>query len=139
MRTGRPTKLTPALQATIVLALQSGAYVETAAAFAGVDRQSLFSWMKRGRKQKRGIYHDFLGAVEKAMADAELRDLTVINKAASAGIWQASAWRLERKFPKKWSRRVFVEQPKESKPKAPKVIGFNRPGEPTPPTPEPLY
>jgi hypothetical protein len=62
---------------------------------------------------------------------AELRDLTNINQAAAAGIWQASAWRLERRFPKKWSRRVFVEQPKEGKPKAPKVIGFNGPGDPS--------
>ena len=99
MRTGRPTKLTPALQAQIVLALQSGAYVETAAAFAGVDKVSLYAWLKRGRKQRRGLFRDFLNAVEKAMAEADLRDLTMINKAA-AKYWQAATWRLERKHPK---------------------------------------
>ena len=63
------------------------------------------------------------------VAKADLRDLTVINKAANAGHWQAAAWYLERSDPKHWGRRVVIDKERERKPKAPKVIGFNRPGE----------
>jgi hypothetical protein len=64
-----------------------------------------------------------------ASAEADLRDLIMINKAA-AKYWQAAAWYLERSDPKHWGRRVVIDKERERKPKAPKVIGFNRPGVP---------
>jgi transposase len=102
MRTGRPTKLTPALQQEVVTLLRAGNYIETACAFVDVDKASLYAWLKRGNRQKTGIYRDFLNATEKAIAEAEIRDLEVIRK---DGAWQGAAWRLERKFPDKWGRR----------------------------------
>jgi hypothetical protein len=50
------------------------------------------------------IYQEFREAVEKAKAEAEVRDVTLIDKAAKDGSWQAAAWKLERKFPNKWGR-----------------------------------
>ena len=102
---GRPTKLNPETQAKICDALRAGNYLETAAAYAGIDKTTLFDWLRKGARAKRGIHKEFSQAVEKAMADAETRDVALIGKAANNGTWQASAWRLERKYPDRWGRR----------------------------------
>jgi len=40
----RPTKLTPAVQKKIVDAIKAGNYMETAAAYAGISKQTLYNW-----------------------------------------------------------------------------------------------
>ncbi|SIS88550.1 hypothetical protein [Alicyclobacillus vulcanalis] len=101
---GRPTKLTPELQKKICDAIRAGAYIETAAAYAGVNKTTLYDWLRRGARSKSGIYREFSDAIEKALAEAEMRDLLIIGKAAEEN-WQAAAWRLERKFPERWGRK----------------------------------
>jgi hypothetical protein len=101
---GRQTKLTTEVQDRIVAALRAGNYQETAAAYAGISRTAFFDWLERGRNEPESIYAVFLDAVEKAKADAEVRDVALIDKAAHDGSWQAAAWKLERKFPNKWGR-----------------------------------
>jgi len=100
----RQTKLTPEVQDKIVSALRAGNYQETAANFAGISKPTFYGWMQRGRTEPDSIYSVFLDAVEKAKAEAEVRDVTLIDKAARDGSWQAAAWKLERKFPNKWGR-----------------------------------
>jgi len=104
MPSGRPTKLTPALQSKICDAIRAGNYLETAAAYAGVNKTTLHRWMRDGARAKSGALYEFNLAIEKALADAEARDVALIAKAASDGVWQAAAWRLERKFPQRWGR-----------------------------------
>jgi transposase len=105
---GRPTKLTKELQAKIVQAIEAGNYIETAAAYAGVDKVSLYAWMKKGHHEpENGLHREFLNAVQKALAAAEVRDVTLLAAAAEES-WQAAAWRLERKFPDRWGRRDTV-------------------------------
>jgi transposase len=106
---GRPTKLTPAAQGKIVAAIQAGNYIETAAAFAGVSKQTLYSWLRRGERARRGIYRDFNDAVQLALAQSEVMDLEVIRRAARLN-WTAAAWRLERRYPEKWGRKDKVTQ-----------------------------
>lgn len=101
---GRPTKLTPEVQDKIVAALRAGNYQETAAAYAGIHRDTFYGWMERGKNEPGSIYSDFSEAVERAKADAEVRDVALIDRAAADGSWQAAAWKLERKFPQKWGR-----------------------------------
>lgn len=103
-KTGRPEKLTPEVQQKIVDAIRMGAYIETAAAYAGINKSTLYDWMKRGARAKSGKYKEFSNAIEKALAESEMRDLAVIAKASQEN-WQAAAWRLERKFPDRWGRR----------------------------------
>jgi hypothetical protein len=55
------------------------------------------------------VYVDFVEAVEKARAQSEMRNVGLIQKAAVDGTWQASAWWLERSFPKRWGRSDRVE------------------------------
>lgn len=106
-KTGRPTKLTPELLEEVVKYVRTGAYVETAAAAAGVSKVSLYDWLKRGKrgdKSNNGLYIEFSEAMSQAVAESELRDIALIGKAASRN-WTAAAWRLERKHPQRWGRR----------------------------------
>lgn len=126
MAAGRPTKWSPDVQAKIVQAIQAGGYIETAAAFAGISKTTLYDWLKRGAREKERLqknnrarlrkgeapFVEFSNAIEKALAEAEMRDVVLIGKAA-AEQWQAAAWRLERKFPQRWGRRVAIEDAKE--------------------------
>lgn len=101
---GRPTKLTREIHDRIVTAIRAGNYIETAAAHAGIHKDTLYHWLKRGREASSGPYRAFSDAVQKAWADAEIRDVTLIAKAAEKE-WTAAAWRLERKFPDRWGRK----------------------------------
>jgi len=119
---GRPRgslKLNNDLQEKFVLAVRHGLYVETAAALVGMSKQTFYDWSKKAARARERREKDpkarltiterrligFLDAVAQAAAEAELRDLATISGAASRGVWQASAWRLERKFPEKYGRR----------------------------------
>lgn len=117
---GRPSKLTAELQSRICDAIRAGNYIETASAYAGISKDTLYNWMKKGAREKERvagtsrsirkkeqIYVDFSDAVEKALAEAEVRDLIIISNAAKND-WKAAAWKLERKFPKKWGRKEQV-------------------------------
>lgn len=107
MPAGRPTKLTPELQEKIIQAISAGNYIEVAAQYCGVDKATLYVWLKRGARASGGIYRRFNDSVQKALSAAEVRDVTLIAKAAEAD-WKASAWRLERKFPDRWGHRSTV-------------------------------
>lgn len=98
---GRKTRLTPERQQKIVNAIRAGAYVETAAAAAGINKVTLYRWLKRGNKYPGTIYAEFVEAVHEATAQAEMRDVLAVSKAAAED-WRAAAWRLERKYPKRW-------------------------------------
>ena len=136
---GRPTKFNPALAEKVLQYVRSGAYIETAAAASGINKATLFRWLREGAKGKNKALSEFNAAVEKALGEAELRDLLIIGKAATGGEviadvtvtkpdgttvrdrklsvpqWQAAAWRLERKFPDRYgiTRRIQAEVERE--------------------------
>ena len=117
---GRPKgttklELNPDLQTRIVTYIQAGAYVETAAAAAGICKDTFYDWLKRGAAYE-APFKCFSDAVQKAAAEAEVRDLAVIDKAARNGTWQAAAWKLERRNPKAWGRRTVIERPGDTEP-----------------------
>lgn len=84
---GRPPKLTPELQENIIHYLRFGNFLETSAAFNGLDASTVRRWITRGRreiqrleanlsskiKQSEAPYVDFCKAVEKADAESEIR------------------------------------------------------------------
>lgn len=102
---GRPTKLSADLQARIVRQLRAGGYVETAAAACGVAKPTLYAWLRQGNAEEAGPHRDFLNAVDEAIALAEQRDVSRIDRAASKD-WRPAAWRLERRNPRRWGARV---------------------------------
>jgi hypothetical protein len=113
-RPGPDTILTPEIQEKIVQCILRGAYVETAVTYAGVSKQAFYNWLKRGNREKEGIYRRFVDAIEKAMSESELTDILIVDKSAKGGQWQAAAWRLERRFPQRWGRRTEVSLDEET-------------------------
>jgi len=90
--------------------IRSGAYVETAAAFCGISKDTFYRWLRLADTDASNeLLVKLSDAVKKAMAEAELRDLKVIDTAAQNGVWQAAAWRLERKFNDRWGRQAKVQ------------------------------
>lgn len=116
----RPKLLDPDRQKNLIAAIRAGATHEAAAAHAGIGSTTFYRWMDRGRTEDERIlngekplpeeapYREIWESVQKAQADAEIRNIAVIQNAASTGTWQAAAWWLERRMPSKYARRVEV-------------------------------
>ena len=104
----RPTVLTPELQEGIIAALNAGCYLEPAAARVGVSKNTLYDWVRRGVREKTGMYAEFSDAVEKAMAAAETAGIARIRQAAGED-WRAMAWWLERRYQTKWGRKSAIK------------------------------
>ena len=118
-RTGRRTlALNEEIKQAVLDSLTAGNYLETAAAYAGISRATLFDWLDKGRKAQerfaKGVpdnemlpndqlFSDFLDAVEVAQARSEVRMVAVIQSKATEN-WQAAAWWLERARPRKYGR-----------------------------------
>jgi hypothetical protein len=89
-------------------------YTETVAALLGVSKPTLYRWIKRGVREQRRIdkglapraneepYRAMSNSIKRGRAQAEQRNLSVIDAAAQGGQWQAAAWRLERAHPERW-------------------------------------
>lgn len=106
---GRKSKLTKELIKEASDIIKMGNYTETVCDYLGISKNTWYRWMKEGEQAKRGLKSEFSDAIKKAQAHAEIRNLAIIETAAKEE-WQAAAWYLERKFPKKWGRqKVEIE------------------------------
>lgn len=92
----RPTKLTPGMTKAICEALRAGNTRTAAGAYAGISHQTFTNWFKGNE--------DFADAVLKAEADAEVRNVAIIQTAAKE-TWTAAAWWLERRKPENWRQK----------------------------------
>lgn len=168
---GSPEVISDEISDRICSILRLGGYVEQASAQVGIDKFTVYLWMKKGareikrrqkyreeiaqeidddqyrqrairteerarrklrdqehtKKSKEGEpYVRFSIAIEKAMAEGENAMLGIISKAAAGGAvtkrttramsdgttvtseshaspdWRAAAWRLEKRFPRRW-------------------------------------
>ena len=100
---GRPSRLTPQLAAKLAEIIASGVTYAVAAKYVGISRATLHRWLERGRKKGSGAFRQLRRDVGRALAQAELRAVLVIQK-AGAKQWQAAAWFLERRWPHRWGR-----------------------------------
>ena len=106
---GRKPKLTKELIELLGTALQNGNYIETACDFVGINRATLYRWLQESEENDaKPILKELSDTVRKARAQAEMRNVLRIQKAADDS-WQAAAWWLERSQPKKWSKQTNVE------------------------------
>jgi hypothetical protein len=115
--TGRPSDI--GSQSTIqefLEAVGEGNYIDTSAKLAGLSKQAVYNWIKRG-KDGEEPFAAFVDALEKAEARAEVHLVRLQRKAAEAGpqYWPAAATQLERRHPEKWGKRSDGES-------GPKVI-----------------
>lgn len=99
-------------------AFKLGAYLETAASYAGVEAKVLRRWIKKGKeirrskiepiKRKEQLYLKMYLAVKRAIALSEINALSRIDE-ASVSDWKAAAWRLSRRNPARWSGTKTVD------------------------------
>lgn len=122
---GRPRKYQPKLTeeavSTIMQYLAIGAHAEIAAMAAGVSHQTLRDWLRdaqaaEDRQNKREALSprekmllDFRNRLNKAVAEAELTDIDRIDRSAET-VWQAAAWKLERRYSDRWGMRSRATQ-----------------------------
>jgi hypothetical protein len=111
---GRPTKLTPATQAALTARLREGQTLATAAKLAGIHRDTLHDWLRRGEAAaevretdasvdaSEVVFLELFDEVEVARAEAQAAAVLEVRAAGQAGSWQASKWYLERSFPEEW-------------------------------------
>lgn len=126
-RMGRPTRLTPALIRKVCQYLDTGCYVETAVQLAGISKKLFYEWMKLSHKpDSNPIFKDFRDAIDKAIAAAEQKDIATIDR-ASGNSWQAAAWKLERRLPRKWGymRRAETEGDDTDRPRDGVSLNYN--------------
>lgn len=86
---GRRTKATDERLTALLNALRAGNTRSAACSFAEISRQTFYRWLEEDTT--------FRDSVEKAEADAEVRYVAQVAKAATNGTWQAAAWWLERR------------------------------------------
>jgi hypothetical protein len=124
---GRPTKLTADIQERILDAVLEGNYLEVAAQAVGVNKTTLYRWLRKADELEAKalehfddelpepgdlyqhtdpadwVYLDFRHALKSAEAFSE----TDLLRRASAGAngWQAPMTVLERRHPSRWRRR----------------------------------
>ena len=103
---GRPSKLDESTVEKLVTSLKGGLSQKKASVYAGIGETTFYRWQRAYKK-----IDEECGGNPDAIKNAddldlwELGPLAVINKAASNGVWQASAWYLERSNPEEWSKR----------------------------------
>lgn len=120
---GRPSKATPKRMQEVIKGITAGLPYDTSCALAGIHYTTFNNWMKAGESAVSGKFFKFFEDVKKAEAIAESVHIAEIKKAAAGrkadttkgleakeGIWQASAWLLERRYPQKWGKKEQVKQ-----------------------------
>lgn len=124
-----PKKFTPETALKIIQYLGAGCFIETAAAAAGINKTTLYDWMKKAERSEEAGSTEELRAwkaqLDEAEANAEARAIMGIQEAGAQGVWQAFAWFLERKYSQRWGRKdtTLLGNP-DGSPLTPQQINF---------------
>lgn len=106
--TGRPTKLTPALQTKICQYIADGNYLVTACSAVGIDPNTFNLWLNNALKEESnggGMYFSFMVAVKEAEAKAEAELASMVRKTAlQKKDWLPAITFLERRHRERWGR-----------------------------------
>ena len=116
---GRPSKLDETTIKRLNTALKIGLSQKKSALFSGISETTFYRWQRRYHKIDEACGGDpdniknaddlelweFWQSLKKAKVEGEINHLGVITKAAENGVWQASAWFMERSNPEEWGKR----------------------------------
>lgn len=122
-RMGRPSSLTPEVQARICKGLRLGLKHDLAAQYGGIERTTFYRWMNEGRDEKTPAKRDFYHAVKSAESEHAAQSMALILRAAQGqrvecehcgGVsedaqWAAAAWMMERRHGYTRTQKVEVE------------------------------
>lgn len=111
----RPSKLKPEVRDRLLKAIRLGAPLEVACNVAGASYRAVAEWIQRGEgrhpnRPSTPDYVQFAQEVTRAIADSEMRLLSIVNKGAEQDPRHAQ-WLLSRRFPERWAEthRVSVQ------------------------------
>jgi len=112
----KPTVLTDRVKAEIIQLLAEGNFLSTACRAAGISQRIFDHWRKRWEEEDASAAHhaDFFLAVDRASAIAETDAVRAI-RAGDPG-WQGNLAFIERRFQKRWGKKVQVALPSGKKP-----------------------
>lgn len=105
----RHTSLTPEVARTILDAVRAGNFKTTAAAAAGVHRDSLYEWLRRGDEEPDSVFADFAEQLRAAEAEYELEAVAFLQTTRDPVALKARAWLLERLHPDRFGKRLRAE------------------------------
>ena len=118
----------PSVKERILELLSAGNFWHVAASAAGLSRTTVYNWIRQGRRDLRNGLDtpeaQFAQEVEKADALGQIYHVNQILRASETS-WQASAWFLERKYPKLWGRNRTESKKDKEIVKPIKVIDFD--------------
>ena len=117
----RPTKLTPETHAKIVQAIRDGNYLADAARAAGISRDTVHAWKRRGKAERTRLdadpnatpleseaaYLAFSDAEQAAEAEATVEIVQAWRSAAMTD-WRAAMEWLARRHPEEWGKSQTV-------------------------------
>lgn len=95
----------------LFLAIKGGSDLDTACHYAGLTNAQVYRWLEQGKieSERRDLgdtpnkdaesFLIFWEDLRKARADAVMRNVAHVQKAAQSGEWQAAKWWLERSVP----------------------------------------
>jgi len=111
---GRKIKRTYKLrEQTIVEAAnmaRAGMTREHTAKALNLSPSTYYRWLELGQNSPEGTLERRLyDTVSKAEGEAIARNITIIQKAAQDGVWQAAAWFLERRYPNDYARKERLD------------------------------
>lgn len=86
------TKFNETICKEIIIAHENGLPKNACASIVGINRRTLYDWLKKGEKAKSGKYHDFYLRWLKADARFQMYHLKRINDSKQ---WQASQYLLQ--------------------------------------------
>jgi hypothetical protein len=101
----RPTKFTATTVDAVLAGIRAGLPYRLAAEAAGISESTFHEW-QRGqfpRGADKALKAEFLASLTRAQGQSALR-LTAMISTAAKDDWRASAWLLERRFPKDFAR-----------------------------------
>lgn len=110
---GRPTSLTPEVQATFCDAVKEGLTYRDACILAGIEYQTYRNWMRRGEAGE-GEFFVFFDAVTRAKVEGKRENIKGVRDAGKFD-WRARAWILEKQHPEEYGniQRIKVEVERE--------------------------
>lgn len=101
------TKLTPDTQRKIVDLVRAGKFVSTAAILAGVHRDTVYEWLRRGGLEPESIYGHF--ADEYREAEAEFESTAIDSIVGDEKGHKGLQWFMEKRFPERYGKSVKAE------------------------------
>ena len=111
-KVGQPSKLTPETVDRLKNALIAGSKIESACIYAGISKGVYYQWKEKARADieagKVTQYVEFLDTIMRAMELSRPRLEMIVSKAAEQD-WKAAAWILERRHPKDYGRKEYIE------------------------------